>query len=59
MVNHLVRSSQLYKSADLYIDSIVSFDPVDRFWQLKCHFGVIFHGQSNYGDFKVSGVILR
>ena len=37
MVNHLVRSSQLYKSADLYIDFTISLDPVDGFWQLKSH----------------------
>ena len=39
---------QLYKSADLYIDFTISLDPVDGFWQLKSHFGVIFDGQPNY-----------
>ena len=38
---------QLYKSVDLYIDFTISLDPVDGFWQLKSHFGVIFDGQSN------------
>ena len=45
----MVRSGQLwlYKTADLHIIFTLSFDPVDRFWQLKSHFGVVFQAKSN------------
>ena len=41
----MVRS--LYKSADLKIESSVTFDLVDGVKQMRSHFGVIFQGQCN------------
>ena len=41
----MVRS--LYKSADLKIESSVTFDLVDGFKHMKSHFGVIFQGKFN------------
>ena len=41
----MVRS--LYKSADLKIESSVTFDLVDGVKQMRSHFGVIFQGKFN------------
>ena len=41
----MVRS--LHKSADLKIESSVTFDLVDGFKHMRCHFGVVFRGQYN------------
>ena len=43
--NQTVKS--LYTSADIKIYFTVYFKPVDRFWQFKRYFGVLFQGQFN------------
>ena len=43
--NLTVRS--LYTSADMKKDIFISSHPIDRFWQFKGHFGVVFLGQSD------------
>ena len=41
----MVRS--LYKSADLKKESSVTFDLVDGFKHMRCHFGTIFQSKFN------------
>ena len=43
--NTMVRS--LYTSADMKKDIFITSHPIDRFWQFKSHFGVVFLVQSD------------
>ena len=46
MPNPMVRS--VFKSADMEEDLSITLEPMDRFWLMRGHFGVVFYAQSKF-----------